>query len=62
MTVLHAPDVTDGPLSLTRRTIPLAELRRPLLPSRISRATVAALLLGEAEAERRGGGIVVPLG
>ncbi|MGP2435965.1 NAD(P)-dependent oxidoreductase [Streptomyces sp. JW3] len=60
-TVFHAPDVTDGPLSPTRRTVPLAELRRPLLPPRISRATLASLLLDEAEAGRHGAGIVVPL-
>ncbi|MEU1802800.1 NAD(P)H-binding protein [Streptomyces sp. NPDC019937] len=60
-TVFHAPDVTDGPLSPTRRTIPLAELRRPLLPPRISRVTLAALLLDEAEAGTYGTEIVVPL-
>ncbi|MDN3058535.1 NAD(P)H-binding protein [Streptomyces sp. SRF1] len=61
-TVFHAPDVTDGPLSSTRRIVPLAELRRPLLPPRISRATLAALLLDEAETSKHGNGIVVPLG
>lgn len=60
-TVFHAPDVTDGPLSPTRRTVPLAELRRPLLPPRISRTTLASLLLDEAEAGTHGTGIVVPL-
>ncbi|MFE1932764.1 NAD(P)-dependent oxidoreductase [Streptomyces sp. NPDC056669] len=61
-TVFHAPDVTDGPLSPTRRTVPLAELRRPLLPPRISRTTLAALLLDEAETGKHGNGILVPLG
>ncbi|MEU9793660.1 NAD(P)H-binding protein [Streptomyces sparsogenes] len=61
-TVFHAPDVTDGPLSPTRRTVPLGELRRPLLPPRISRATLASLLLDEAETGEHGTGIVVPLG
>ncbi|MER8161906.1 NAD(P)H-binding protein [Streptomyces sp. NPDC094472] len=60
-TVFHAPDVTDGPLSPTRRIVPLAELRRPLLPPRISRTTLAALLLDEAEAGKHGNGILVPL-
>lgn len=60
-TVFHAPDVTDGPLSPTRHVVPLAELRRPLLPPRISRATVAALLLDEAETGGHGPGIAVPL-
>ncbi|MFE4873318.1 NAD(P)-dependent oxidoreductase [Streptomyces sp. NPDC056682] len=60
-TVFHAPDVTDGPLSSTRSVVPLAELRRPLLPPRISRITLASLLLDEAETGRHGNGIVVPL-
>ncbi|MFE2374908.1 NAD(P)-dependent oxidoreductase [Streptomyces sp. NPDC059398] len=60
-TVFHAPDVTDGPLSATRSVVPLADLRRPLLPPRISRATLASLLLDEAETGGPGNGIVVPL-
>ncbi|MEU8872098.1 NAD(P)H-binding protein [Streptomyces javensis] len=60
-TVFHAPDVTDGLLSPTRRIVPLAELRRPLLPPRISRATLAALLLDEAEAGKHDNSVLVPL-
>ncbi|MER0443310.1 NAD(P)H-binding protein [Streptomyces sp. Edi4] len=58
---VHAPDVTDAPLSPTRRIGPLAELRRPLVPPRISRTTLAALLLDEAETSKHGNGILVPL-
>lgn len=61
-TVFHAPDLKDGPLSTGRRLVPLADLRRPLLPPRISRATVAALMLDEAQKGDHGGEIVVPLG
>ncbi|GAA2603040.1 NAD(P)-dependent oxidoreductase [Streptomyces axinellae] len=61
-TVFHAPDLTDGPVSPERRLVPLAELRRPLLPPRMSRATVATLLLDEAETGAHGGEVVVPLG
>jgi hypothetical protein len=61
-TVFHAPDLTDGPVGPACRAVPLADLRRPLLPPRISRASVAALMLNEAETGDRGGGIVVPLG
>ncbi|MFJ2771390.1 NAD(P)-dependent oxidoreductase [Streptomyces sp. NPDC087300] len=61
-TVFHAPDITDGPLSPTRHVVRLADLRRPLLPPRISRATVAALLLDEAATGGSGAGIVVPQG
>ncbi|MEV8567312.1 hypothetical protein AB0436_17355 [Streptomyces sp. NPDC051322] len=60
--MFHAPDVTDQPISPERRLVPLAELRRPLLPPRIGRPSVAALMLDEAETGRHGGGIVVPLG
>ncbi|MFF7648683.1 NAD(P)-dependent oxidoreductase [Streptomyces sp. NPDC007983] len=60
-TVFHAPDVTDGPLSSTRSVVPLTDLRRPLLPPRITRTTLASLLLDEAETGRHGNGIVVPL-
>jgi hypothetical protein len=60
-TVFHAPDVTDGALAAERRVVPLAELRRPLLPPRISRSTLAALMLDEAETGEHGNGIVVPL-
>ncbi|MEU5088895.1 NAD(P)H-binding protein [Streptomyces sp. NPDC021356] len=61
-TVFHAPDLTDGPVSPARRLVPLAELRRPLLPPRMSRASVAALMLDEAESPAHGGETVVPLG
>nr|BFD88134.1 NAD(P)-dependent oxidoreductase [Streptomyces sp. Xyl84] len=61
-TVFHAPDLTDGPVSPGRRVVPLAELRRPLLPPRMSRASVAALMLDEAESAGHAGEVVVPLG
>jgi uncharacterized protein len=61
-TVFHAPDLTDGAISPKRRAVPLADLRRPLLPPRMSRATAAALMLDEAESGNYRGGIVVPLG
>ena len=60
-TVFHAPDVTDGPPSPSPVLVPLADLRRPLLPPRISRTTLASLLLDEAESGRHGNGIVVPV-
>ncbi|GCD97901.1 hypothetical protein [Embleya hyalina] len=60
-TVFHAPEVTGGPLGPTRSVVPPAQLRRPLLPPRISRTTPASLLLDEAESGRYGNDIVVPL-
>jgi len=59
-TVVHAPDLGNGPISPRRGVVPLADYRRPLLPPRISRATVAALMLDEAESGGRNGEIVVP--
>ncbi|MFJ2953495.1 NAD(P)-dependent oxidoreductase [Streptomyces sp. NPDC087270] len=61
-TVFHAPDLTDGPLGPERRTVPLADHPRPLLPPRTSRATVAALMLDEAERPHPSAGVVIPLG
>ncbi|MEU7224838.1 NAD(P)H-binding protein [Streptomyces chrestomyceticus] len=55
------PDLKDGPLNPGRRLVPLADLPRPLLPPRISRATVAALMLDEAQTSGHGGEILVPL-
>lgn len=61
-TVFHAGPLTNGPLSDTRRTVDLASVpRRLFLPSRISRATVAAAMLDEAAAPRYAGTTAVPL-
>jgi hypothetical protein len=48
-TVFHAGPLTDGPLSGTRKVLSLADAPRRLLPPRVSRATVAAAMLDEAE-------------
>jgi uncharacterized protein len=60
-TVFHSPDLGHGPIAPGRHVVPLAGLRRPLLPLRVSRATVAALMLDEAEKGEHAGKIVVPL-
>jgi uncharacterized protein YbjT (DUF2867 family) len=61
-TVFHAGPLTDGPVSPTRRTVALAEFKRPaLIPARVTRATVAAAMLDEAEKSQHPGEIVVPL-
>jgi hypothetical protein len=60
--VFHAGPLADGPVSPTRRTVPLAEFKRPaLMPARVTRATVAAAMLDEAEKSQHPGEIVVPL-
>lgn len=61
-TVFHAGPLADGPVSPTRRTVTLAEFKRPaLMPARVTRATVAAAMLDEAEKSQHPGEIVVPL-
>jgi uncharacterized protein YbjT (DUF2867 family) len=59
--VLHAGPLTDGPRGRDRRTVPLGERPRKLFPRRVSRATVAAAMLDEAEHPRFAGGTGVPL-
>jgi uncharacterized protein len=60
-TVFHAPDLWAGKVSAARRSVPLADYRKPLLPPHASRATVAALMLDEAERSTRGAQILIPL-
>lgn len=60
-TVFHAPDLWVGGVSENRVTVTLEGYRKPLLPPHASRATVAALLLDEAEAPDRHARILVPL-
>lgn len=60
-TVLHAGPLSNGPLSPHRRLVRLDEAPHGF-PKGISRATVAALMLDEAEAPRFVGRIAVPLG
>ncbi|MFD8707850.1 NAD(P)-dependent oxidoreductase [Kitasatospora sp. NPDC059648] len=61
-TVFHAPDLWSGGVSAGRRSIPLEDYAKPLLPPHASRATVAALMLDEAERPTRAAGILVPVG
>lgn len=60
-TVFHAGPLTNGPLATTRRTLPLAAAPRRLFPHRVSRATVAAAMLDEAETGNHAGQVLVPL-
>lgn len=60
-TVFHAGPLSNGPLSTTRRTVLLADAPRRLFPAGISRATVAAAMLDEAEHPELRSGLVVPL-
>ena len=59
-TVFHAGPLTNGPLSPDRRTVGLDAYPRRLFPASVSRATVAAAMLDEAEAPRYAGTIAVP--
>lgn len=60
-TVVHAGRFTDAALSPARRTVPLDEVSRRLMPPSISRATAAAAILDEAETGDHPGAVVVPL-
>lgn len=59
--VLHAGPLTNGALSRTRRAVRLGEQPRKVFPRTVSRATVAAAMLDEAENPRFAGGTGVPL-
>lgn len=60
-TVFHAGPLSNRPQSQTRRTVRLPDVPRRLFPASISRATVAASMLDEAESPRFAGATVVPL-
>jgi uncharacterized protein YbjT (DUF2867 family) len=60
-TVFHAGPLTSRPLSPQRRTVALAGYPRRLFPAAVSRATVAAAMLDEAESPRYPGTVAVPL-
>ncbi len=59
--VMHAGPLTDGPLSTTRHTWDLNALPRRVFPRPVSRATVAAAMLDEAEHPQHTGRIAVPV-
>ncbi|WP_433219141.1 NAD(P)-dependent oxidoreductase [Dactylosporangium sp. CS-047395] len=61
-TVFHAGPLTDGPLSAARRTMALPDVPRRLFPASVSRATVAAAMLDEAESAVFAGQPVAVLG
>lgn len=58
-TVVHAGPLSNGPLAPRRRLVAVDDARHGF-PKPISRATVAALMLDEAEAPRFAGQIAVP--
>ncbi|MFD9733314.1 NAD(P)-dependent oxidoreductase [Umezawaea sp. NPDC059074] len=60
-TVFHAGPLSDGPLSPTRRTVGLGDAPHRFFPARVSRATVAAAMLDEAEDPTYPGTIAIPL-
>jgi hypothetical protein len=60
-TVFHAGPLSNGPLSSARRTVDLDACPRRLFPATVSRATVAAAMLDEAESPRYAGMIAIPL-
>ncbi|MFI5932003.1 NAD(P)-dependent oxidoreductase [Actinoplanes sp. NPDC051494] len=60
-TVLHAGQLSNGPVSTTRRTVGLDRAPKRFFPARVSRATVAAAMLDEAENAAHPGAVAIPL-
>lgn len=60
-TVFHAGPMSNGPLSPTRRTVGLDGAPKRFFPARVSRATVAAAMLDEAERSAYPGRVALPL-
>jgi hypothetical protein len=60
-TVFHAGPLGNGPLSPDRRTVGLDAYPGRIFPAGVSRATVAAAMLDEAESARYPGAIAIPL-
>jgi uncharacterized protein YbjT (DUF2867 family) len=60
-TVFHAGPLSNGPLSPARRTVGLEQAPKRFFPARVSRATVAAAMLDEAEDPVYPGTIAIPL-
>lgn len=59
--VFHAGPLSDGALSPDRRTVGLGAYPGRIFPVGVSRATVAAAMLDEAESPRFAGAIAIPL-
>jgi uncharacterized protein len=60
-TVFHAGPFSGGPISPTRRVATLADAPKRIFPATVSRATVAAAMLDEAENPRHPGQVILPL-
>lgn len=60
-TVFHAGPMSDHPAGTERRTVGLDQAPKRLFPARVSRSTIAAAMLDEAEEPRYPGRIAIPL-
>jgi uncharacterized protein len=60
-TVFHAGPLSNAGLEVLRHTAALASVPRRIFPARVSRSTVAAAMLDEAESVSATAGVVVPL-
>ena len=61
-TVFHVGPMSDGPDSPGRRTLPLNQAPKRLFPRGVSRATVAAAMVDEAERDQHPGQTVTVVG
>lgn len=60
-TVFHPGPLSNNPLSSTRHTVTLSNVPRRIFPASVSRATVAAAMLDEAEHPKHAGHTIIPL-
>jgi len=60
-TVFHCGPLSDKPVSSARRTVTLGQVPRRIFPAGVSRATVAAAMLDEAEEPLHPAATLVPL-
>lgn len=60
-TVFHAGPLSNGPASPDRRTVGVDQAPKRFFPARVSRRTVAAAMLDEAEKPRYPGRVALPL-
>ena len=60
-TVFHPGPLSNNPLSPTRHTVTLSNVPRRIFPASVSRTSVAAAMLDEAEHQQYAGQTIIPL-
>lgn len=60
-TVFHPGPLSNNPSGSTRRTVTFSDVPRRIFPASVSRTTVAAAMLDEAEHPQHAGHTIIPL-